>query len=643
MYVRGMPEAVVVEELVAMPPGPELAAALGTADLSRLTGAGLVHVLRAQSRQCAHEQARLWASLVEVGLAVPPDELADGSSNSQAIRAAEVATWASGEVAAALTWTSRTADRELDLAQVVVRALPEVFAALWAGEIDRGKAAVFAGYLDPACGVTPEQAAVICTRLLPVAPKLTTAQLRGRLWRAVLAIDPGWARRRYTRAVRGRAVTAVLADDGTVTITGSSLPADKAAVACARVDRLAEAAKRAGHPGRVGQIAADVYLGLLDGRFHGLSEEQIIAELSRELRPEDTGPDNAPDDEASDRRASGDHASDAPASEGHTSDDHATDPARDDGIDESTEVRPAAGHARTRVTTPTGVEIRVGLATLLGLDERPGEIPGLGPVLPAVARDLVTHQQRGAEWRFAVTGSDGHLLLAGMTRCRPRRAHVTEQTTGRCSGGIVELQIEATRLTELVELIGDRAADHAAPRWTTSWAAVIADIAAQFAARHTLLAALDDRPLDRFPGAALARHVQVRDRTCSHPGCRRPARRCDLDHTRDHASGGQTVRANLGPGCDRHHPLKHGLGWRLAQPRPGFFEWTSPLRQVYRTRGEPILAPLPDPQPRPPECDNDHYGRMWIEGPILRLPDPPTPGGARPPPAPTDPNDSAPF
>lgn len=610
-----MPRAVPFDELVALPPGSGLAAALGALDLPRVPTDELVDVLRAQSRQCAHEQARLWASLVEVGLAVPSDELPDGSSDTAGMA------WASSEVAAALTWTSRTADRELDLAQVVVRALPEVFAALWAGEIDRGKAVVFAGYLDPAHGVTPEQAAVICARLLPIAPKLTTAQLRGRLWRAVLAIDPGWARLRYTRAVRGRVVTAVLADDGTVTITGSGLPVDEAAVACARVDRLAEAAKRAGHPGRVGQIAADVYLGLLDGRFDGLSEEQIIAALLRELRPEDTCADDASDDQASDGHSGGEHGSD--------------DPARDDG--------PAAGHAGTRETTPTGVEIRVGLATLLGLDERPGEIPGLGPVLPGVARDLVACQQRGAEWRFAVTDPDGHLLLAGVTRRRPRCTPVAEPTVGRCSGGIVELQIGADQLTELVELIGDQAADPAAPLWITAWAIVIADIAAQFAARHALLAALDGRPLDRFPGPALARHVQVRDRTCSHPGCRRPARRCDLDHTRDHARGGLTVRANLGPGCNRHHPLKHGRGWRLAQPTPGLFEWTSPLRQVYRTRGEPIMPPLPDPRPRPPEPDDDHSGWMWIEGPIMRLPDPPSPDDARPPPVSADPDEPAPF
>jgi hypothetical protein len=49
-----------------------------------------------------------------------------------------------------------------------------------------------------------------------------------------------------------------------------------------------------------------------------------------------------------------------------------------------------------------GIEIRVGLATLTGLDERPGEIPGLGPVDAGVARTAVAAQQRGAAWKFAI-------------------------------------------------------------------------------------------------------------------------------------------------------------------------------------------------------------------------------------------------
>lgn len=641
-----------------MPPGPGLAAALCTVDLSRVPGVELVDVLRAQSRQCAHEQARLWASLLEVGLAVPPDERPEGSSNAPAMRAADVAAWASSEVAAALTWTSRTADRELDLAQIVVRALPEVFAALWAGEIDRGRAVVFAGYLDPAHGITPEQVAAICARLVPVAPRLTTAQLRGRLWRAVLAIDPDWARRRYRRAIQARTVTAVLADDGTVTLTGSGLPAAEAAVACARVDRLAEAARRAGHPERVGQIAADVYLGLLDGRFHGLSEEQIIDALLREPRLAGAGDDGTVHD--ADLDGTGDSGVPATPASGGTALDGtgpggagphgaAADGAArrvppgpvDDGAVADRPEKPdvaggtgsTSGPVRPNAPASAGVEIRVGLGTLLGLDERPGEIPGLGPVLPGVARDLVARQQQGAEWRFAVTGPDGSLLLAGVTRRRPR---CTQRGLGRCSGGIVELQVSAAELDRFARVVADGVGGPNGSGSTTArtgaWAGVIADIATQFARRHALLAELDGRPAGRFPGAALARHIQVRDRNCSHPGCRRPARHCDLDHTHDHARGGATVRANLGPGCDRHHPLKHGLGWRLAQPGPGTFEWTSPLQQVYRTRGEPITPPLPEPRPRAPEPD-DHGDRAWIDGPLLRLPHLPSPAEARPPPA----------
>jgi len=184
----------------------------------------------------------------------------------------------------------------------------------------------------------------------------------------------------------------------------------------------------------------------------------------------------------------------------------------------------------------------------------------------------VNRQLRGAEWRFAVTDDEGHLMLAGVTRHRPSGLLANVQSSGRCRGGIVELQVSAAQL--------DRLTEGRAP----GWAGVVNDIATHYAGRHAMLAGLEERPGDRFPAAALARHIQVRDRTCSHPGCRRPARRCDLDHPRDHARGGTTVTANLGPGCARHHRFKHELGWRLAQPYPGVFEWTA------------ARAALPDPR-----------------------------------------------
>src|SRR5262245_5272852 len=63
--------------LADMPPGPALAAALATIDPRRLGGLDCVEVMRAQHRQAAHEQARMMATMVEVGLCGigPDDEL----------------------------------------------------------------------------------------------------------------------------------------------------------------------------------------------------------------------------------------------------------------------------------------------------------------------------------------------------------------------------------------------------------------------------------------------------------------------------------------------------------------------------------------------------------------------------------------
>lgn len=74
-----------------------------------------------------------------------------------------------------------------------------------------------------------------------------------------------------------------------------------------------------------------------------------------------------------------------------------------------------------------GVEIRVGLTTLLGLDETPGDLAGWGPVISDLARQIVERQTNG-EWRVVVTDPDsGAILHTGLTRRRPtaaQRRHV---------------------------------------------------------------------------------------------------------------------------------------------------------------------------------------------------------------------------
>jgi len=248
--------------------------------------------------------------------------------------------------------------------------------------------------------------------------------------------------------------------------------------------------------------------------------------------------------------------------------------------------------------------------------------------------------QHGGQWRYALTDAEGQLILAGITRRRPTlsEGRIPAEGGGPAPGrgGVVELHIPAALLTELTTRTGAASLDG-------QWAAVITDIAAQYAASR----ARDPRdgvgrqdPTARFAGAVLRRHVQIRDRTCVHPGCRCPARHAELDHTIDHSRGGLTTDTNFGPVCCHDHQLKHEGGWRLTQPEPGHFIWTSPLGRIYHTRPQPITTDLPEPLPRPDHPDHAPPATAGDDVPILWRPPPDPP---RPPARFVDPDEPPPF
>jgi hypothetical protein len=95
------------------------------------------------------------------------------------------------------------------------------------------------------------------------------------------------------------------------------------------------------------------------------------------------------------------------------------------------------------------------------------------------------------------------------------------------------------------------------------------------------------------PSAAMKRAVRNRDKHCRFPGCRRPARHCDVDHTIAFVKvGGKliglgTVYFNLGCLCRFHHQIKAMPGWHLEQDR-GRFIWTAPNGMRF------IVHPPPD-------------------------------------------------
>ena len=84
------------------------------------------------------------------------------------------------------------------------------------------------------------------------------------------------------------------------------------------------------------------------------------------------------------------------------------------------------------------------------------------------------------------------------------------------------------------------------------------------------------------PGTRLSRFVQARDRTCVFPGCRRPARRTDLDH-RTPWPHGRTSADNLQCVCRHHHRAKHAVFTVLAGA-DGTVIWITRGKWVFRRR-----------------------------------------------------------
>jgi NAD(P)-dependent dehydrogenase (short-subunit alcohol dehydrogenase family) len=82
--------------------------------------------------------------------------------------------------------------------------------------------------------------------------------------------------------------------------------------------------------------------------------------------------------------------------------------------------------------------------------------------------------------------------------------------------------------------------------------------------------------------AALADLVRARDRTCRFPGCRQPARRCDLDHVVPWPEGSPDA-ANLAALCRHHHRLKHQTQWTVRAGPGADLEWIAPTGHRYVT------------------------------------------------------------
>jgi hypothetical protein len=243
-----------------------------------------------------------------------------------------------------------------------------------------------------------------------------------------------------------------------------------------------------------------------------------------------------------------------------------------------------------------GIGVRLGLATLLGLDEQPGVLPGLGPV-PAETARAAAALHGGATWQILVHDQHGHLqhlltLRAPPAATRdPRHRRRTVQVTAPAA------LIHALTLTDGTDteaLAGARSVllDDA----TTAWLHHVRDALVRSETAdpedHPATTTRDHRR--RFPGTRLAAWIRARDQTCIALGCTRPAEACDLDHTIDWTHGGPTEADDLDLLCRHDHRAKHEGGWHYQQPEPGHFLITDPTGTRHHTESR-VIHPRPDP------------------------------------------------
>jgi len=237
------------------------------------------------------------------------------------------------------------------------------------------------------------------------------------------------------------------------------------------------------------------------------------------------------------------------------------------------------------------VNLTIPLSTLLDLADRPGEIGGIGPVDPWLARDLARAAALNPRttWCVTVTDAHGHAIGHGCARPEPRshRSHNRNHRHREKHG-----QPGPRTGSGFAFTATDR---RGPPDGYGTWR-----LSTGTPGRPDLLIALDPISTDacdhRFeakghdPGVRLRHLSQVRYVTCTGPCCRRPSARSDFEHNVPYEAGGRTCLCNGGPKCRYDHRLKQHPKWKVDQLPDGTFRWTAPSGRQYTT--EPTVYPV---------------------------------------------------
>lgn len=238
-------------------PGILSAAIVSNVDREQLNGHDLIRLLKTEARLTSHYDAGRLATMAEVAMCPP------GGPDSPVERNIEHMEYVADEVAAALNLTRRAAESELSLALRLRHRLVSVWERMRAGRLDRRRAAMF----DDAIGhLGQESVDTIVESILDHSTHLTTGQLRARLARLALEVDPAGVDAGHEEGLAERRVVTMANSDHTATISACSILATDAVAINRRVNGFAQSLARNGDARTIDQIRADVFVDLMLGR-----------------------------------------------------------------------------------------------------------------------------------------------------------------------------------------------------------------------------------------------------------------------------------------------------------------------------------------------------------------------------------------
>jgi hypothetical protein len=432
---------------------------------------------------------------------------------------------AGDEVKWALAETRQAADGVLSLAWDLEVKLPGTRALFRDGLLRHSKVQIIARAtvrLD--AGEARQAEALVLGRARTSSP----GTLRDAISRAVGQVAPGKAKQGREHGARNARVERWREDSGNAGLAGRELPSAEVLAMDQRITWWALQLRAAGLAGGMDILRARALIDLL---------------LNQDSRP--------------------------PAARGSTPcDDGADHPAGPYRAPGSGGAIPAGFAGRNHLTVP--------LVTLRGLADRPGELAGLGPVDPWLARDLARASAANPEttWCLTVTDTGGRATAHGCARPEPR----TRGPAGPALPGFTFTPAGpgppggygTWRLTTGVP--GQR-----------PWLITI-DPIPPGECDHRYQAQGHD------PGVKLRHLTQIRHATCTAPMCRRPSSRADFEHNIPYEAGGRTCLCNGGPKCRHDHQLKQDPRWKAEQHPDGTFTWTTPAGRQYTT--EPTEYPI---------------------------------------------------